>query len=80
MSTAQPDIADPLHSAASTDLPPLRVAYESATLAAILGDGDVLAVFGFGASAPATQADPRYLRVHLEPDSATAKPWVLAMV
>jgi chorismate lyase/3-hydroxybenzoate synthase len=72
LSTAQPDIADPSHSAAAAHLPPLRVAYESTPLAAILGDGEVLAVFGFGAKAPATDADPRYLRVNLEPADATA--------
>lgn len=77
LSTAQPDIAESLHSAASADLAPLRVAYESAPLAAILGDSDVLAVFGFGARAPAAHADPRYLRVNLEPsgDAAPFEVW-----
>ena len=37
--------------------------------AALLGD-DVLAVLGFGAAAPAALADPRYLRVPLQPHGA----------
>lgn len=72
LSTAQHDIADPLHRAATADLAPLRVAYESAALTAILGGSDVLAVFGFGTHAPAAHADPRYLRVNLEPGGAAA--------
>lgn len=38
-----------------------------ATLDALLAEGDVLAVFGFGANAPAHRDDPRYLRIALEP-------------
>ena len=49
---------------------PLRVTYETDTLDAILAGGDVLAVFGFGAAAPALHADPRYLRVNLDPVDA----------
>jgi len=46
----------------------LAVDYVHADAPARLLEGDdVLAVFGFGASAPATLDDPRYLRVPLEP-------------
>jgi chorismate lyase/3-hydroxybenzoate synthase len=38
-----------------------------ATLDALLAEADVLAVFGFGAAAPAWREDSRYLRVALEP-------------
>ena len=41
-------------------------------LDAILRDDRVLAVFGFGAAAPSAHADPRYLRVGLEPADAAA--------
>ena len=51
-------------------LPQLRVDYVAASSpAALLGD-DVLAVLGFGAAAPAALADPRYLRVPLQPHGA----------
>lgn len=43
----------------------LRVAYADAPLAEALADPRLLAVFGFGADAPAAHADPRYLRVAL---------------
>ena len=66
MSSANPEIATATPHHAEADLPPLRVGYESASLDAILADDGVLAVFGFGAHAPATSADPRYLRVNLE--------------
>lgn len=45
----------------------LRVAYERAPLADLLAQPDMLAVIGFGAAAPASHGDPRYLRVDLEP-------------
>ena len=47
-------------------LPSMRVSYESTALEQILAGSEVLAVIGFGSSAPA-HADPRYLRVALEP-------------
>jgi len=47
-------------------LPSLRVSYESAALEQILAGPEVLAVVGFGSAAP-LHADPRYLRVALEP-------------
>lgn len=48
--------------------PRLAVEYVAADSPAPLLDGDdVLAVFGFGGSAPAALDDPRYLRVPLEP-------------
>ncbi|MFT3790494.1 MAG: pteridine-dependent deoxygenase [Rudaea sp.] len=72
MSSAKPEFTEPTLSAGTAALPPLRVAYEDAALDAILGSGDVLAVFGFGTQAPATNADPRYLRVNLEPAGGTA--------
>ncbi len=43
----------------------LRVDYRHAPLDAVLADPRLLAVFGFGASAPASHADPRYLHVAL---------------
>ncbi|GAB1406465.1 pteridine-dependent deoxygenase [Thermomonas brevis] len=50
-------------------LPPaeaaLRVDYRRAPLAELLAEPGVLAVFGFGAGAPAAQDDPRYLHVAL---------------
>jgi len=46
--------------------PRLTVDYDAGALDALLGGDDVLAVFGFGAAAP-EHADPRYLRVALEP-------------
>ncbi|HEY4528894.1 MAG TPA: pteridine-dependent deoxygenase [Luteimonas sp.] len=46
----------------------IAVEYVHADAPASLLDGeDVLAVFGFGAAAPASLDDPRYLRVPLEP-------------
>lgn len=46
----------------------LQVEYvEAATPSALLAGDDVLAVFGFGPAAPASLADPRYLRVPLAP-------------
>lgn len=58
-------------SASARLLPALRVGYESAALDQILSATDVLAVVGFGSGAPA-HADPRYLRVALEPVLAPA--------
>lgn len=49
--------------------PRLRIDYVDAPLDALLAADDTLAVFGFGAAAPAS-ADPRYLRVPLEPHGA----------
>ncbi|MEO5629388.1 MAG: pteridine-dependent deoxygenase [Thermomonas sp.] len=43
----------------------LRVDYRHAPLDTLLADPRLLAVFGFGANAPATHADPRYLHVAL---------------
>ena len=48
-------------------LPALRIGYEHAALAQLLGDSGVLAVIGFGSDAPAAHGDPRYLHVNLEP-------------
>jgi len=65
----RPAHADPLHrdSAPSTQaLPPLRVSYQHADVRTVLAGRDVLAVIGFGAAAQ-PGADPRYLRVALEP-------------
>jgi len=56
---------------AALTLPPLRVEYAHAALAALLAESDVLAVTGFGRAAPAC-ADPRYQRVALEPAGAPA--------
>lgn len=47
--------------------PALRVAYAHAELDDLLSEPDVLAVLGFGGDAPAAHADPRYLRILLEP-------------
>jgi len=50
--------------------PQLQVDYvEAASPQALLGD-DVLAVLGFGNAVPAALADPRYLRVPLQPHGA----------
>ena len=46
--------------------PSLRIDYASTPLDRLLAVDDTLAVFGFGAAAPAHD-DPRYLRVMLEP-------------
>lgn len=51
--------------------PPLRFSYQHQPLESILADATVLAVFGFGSEAPAYD-DPRYLRVGLEPLTASA--------
>ncbi|MGN6513636.1 MAG: pteridine-dependent deoxygenase [Lysobacteraceae bacterium] len=48
-------------------MPQLRVDYVHASDAQALLGGDVLAVLGFGDAAPAALADPRYLRVPLQP-------------
>ena len=69
MHSAKPDITP---HPATDGLPPLGIRYESTGLDAILGDDRVLAVFGFGAQAPAAHADPRYLRVNLEPADVAA--------
>jgi chorismate lyase/3-hydroxybenzoate synthase len=57
-------------------LPVLNVAYVEAGLDGLLNEDGVLAVLGFGAAAPAS-ADPRYLRVGLDPidDSAVFEVW-----
>ncbi|MGY1458585.1 MULTISPECIES: chorismate transformation enzyme, FkbO/Hyg5 family [unclassified Luteimonas] len=58
----------PLPTAVPVDAPRLQVEYvDAATPATLLAGDDVLAVFGFGAGAPAALADPRYLRVPLDP-------------
>lgn len=51
--------------ATATD-PRLDIAYRDDELASLLAADDTLAVFGFGADAPAS-TDPRYLRVALQP-------------
>ena len=56
-----PSLPDPLQQPAAT----LAVDYRHDPLDAVLADPRVLAVFGFGGQAPATHADPRYLRVDL---------------
>lgn len=43
----------------------LRVTYRDAPLDALLADPTLLAVFGFGAHAPAEHCDPRYLHIAL---------------
>lgn len=50
---------------------------ETVNPAELLADPHVLAVFGFGSSAPAKLADPRYLHVALEPyhDTRTYEVW-----
>jgi chorismate lyase/3-hydroxybenzoate synthase len=58
-------------------LPTLRFCYEApggggAALDALLAEPGVLAVIGFGADAPATHVDPRYLHVALQPVDAAA--------
>src|SRR5690606_25499655 len=54
--------------AADCDAPRLQVDYvDAATPSALLAGDDVLAAFGFGTDAPPALADPRYLRVPLEP-------------
>ena len=54
--------------AADCGAPRLQVDYvDAATPSALLAGDDVLAAFGFGTDAPPALADPRYLRVPLEP-------------
>lgn len=57
-------------------LPVLDVAYVEADLDGLLNEDGVLAVLGFGAAAPAS-ADPRYLRVGLDPidDTTVFEVW-----
>jgi len=55
---------------AAAALPPLRMAYQRAPLETLLADPTVLGVIGFGAAAPDRHADPRYLRIPLEPVDA----------
>lgn len=55
----------PFSSATSPAVPPLRIDYREATPAAALATPGTLAVFGFGANAPAALTDPRYLQVAL---------------
>lgn len=50
-------------------LPDLRVDYVDAPPGEVLADPHVMAVFGFGQDAPASD-DPRYLRIALEPHGA----------
>jgi chorismate lyase/3-hydroxybenzoate synthase len=50
---------------AAATLPPLRIGYSHAAPADLLAEPGVLAVIGFGA-APATNDDPRFIRVGLE--------------
>lgn len=45
----------------------LRVDYRHASLDALLAEGNLLAVFGFGDAVPASHDDPRYLHVALQP-------------
>lgn len=62
--------------AAAAALGSLRVCYAPGSAAnaldALLAQADVLAVIGFGDSAPATRADARYLHVALQPVGAAA--------
>ncbi len=51
---------------ADARLPLLHVSYEQCSAETVLSDTGVLAVIGFGSAAP-TSADPRFLRVALEP-------------
>lgn len=60
------DLPAPNINSAESLLPTLRVQYESVAATVALAEPDVLAVMGFGNMAPAL-ADPRYLRVGLEP-------------
>jgi chorismate lyase/3-hydroxybenzoate synthase len=54
--------------AAGPALPPLLVGYEPVAAERVLAATDVLAVIAFGNTAPVL-ADPRYLRIGLEPSS-----------
>lgn len=59
----------PVHTGAQARL---AVDYiDTASLADLLADERVLAVFGFGSAAPSQLDDPRYLRVPLEPHHGT---------
>ncbi len=59
---------------APTPLPAtLRVEYRHEPLASLLSDGTLLAVFGFGDTAPSAHPDPRYLHVALP--AATPTPF-----
>ena len=62
MRAPMPALTDSLPHPSTTAL---RVDYEHAPLDTLLADPHLLAVFGFGADAPATHADPRYLHVAL---------------
>jgi len=53
-------------------LPALQVRYERTPLQRLLADHSVAALIGFGAAAPAHDADPRYLHLPLEPIEADA--------
>ena len=76
----QPQIFSPSRPArplaAAAALASLRVSYAPGTaadrLGTLLAQADVLAVIGFGDSAPATHADPRYLHVALQPAGVAA--------
>ncbi|MFL6591772.1 MAG: pteridine-dependent deoxygenase [Luteimonas sp.] len=69
MSRPQPIVA----SAGTPAAPPFSVDYVHADdPSALLGGDDVLAVFGFGAAAPARHGDPRYLHVPLQPHGGAA--------
>lgn len=52
-------------------LPPLQLSYAAQSPAELLAQADVLAVFGFGATAQSS-VDPRFFRVALEPVGETA--------
>ncbi len=62
MSAVRVDAASAVPAAAQ-----LRASYSVGELDALLAETQVLAVIGFGASAPATHADPRYFNIGLEP-------------
>ncbi len=57
---------------AAEHLPPLHVSYERRGLESLLSAADVLAVIGFGSSAPSRVDDPRYLHVPLQPVAGSA--------
>lgn len=61
--------------ASGADIQPrLTIDYVHEELASLLDDDSTLAVIGFGAAAPG-HADPRYLRVELEPHGAAPFEW-----
>lgn len=63
----------PLPTPPDLHAPRLEVDYVDAeSPSALLAGDDVLAAFGFGRAAPAALADPRYLRVPLEPHGRRA--------